>query len=146
MNRIIIGIILITCAACNDGTDLDNPIFIGVDNTFELRSQATAGVISLSQDTVTVEVLEILDSRCPSDVVCIWAGYGYAKLALSLNNDATTVELCIGQCANGPYRTADTVRFELANKEMSAILVGISPFPTTSNGSEEKRALLEFTD
>ncbi len=142
----IIGILLFTCAACNDGIDLDKPIFTGFDQSFALRSQASAGVISEAKDTLMVEVLEILDSRCPEDVVCIWAGYAYTKLALSLKDDETTVELCIGECGDGPFRVTDTVRFELANENLGVILKEINPYPSTKNYKEEKKVKLEFIE
>lgn len=73
---------------------------------------------------VDLSVTDISDSRCPSDVVCVWAGQANVKVEMSGGSGAKqNVALCLGACANDSAAVAvNTVPYWL-------ILKAVSPYP-----------------
>jgi len=83
-------------------------------------------------DDTTLKVIDIEDSRCSLDVVCIWEGRGVARLSLkSLNdsNDSSEYELSIN----------DSITF----KDYHVRLLSIEPYPIM-RGKKGKQAPLRL--
>ncbi len=89
-----------------------------------------------------VETKDIQESRCPSDVICVWAGFATASLKLSHNGATGDLDLCLGSCAE-KYNVQDTGFISLDNVNYGVILKEIAPFPTSQNGNEPKTAVVE---
>lgn len=89
-----------------------------------------------------VETKDIQESRCPSDVVCVWAGFANASLKLSHNGETGNLDLCLGSCSE-KYNVQDTGYIQLAQVNFGVILKEIAPFPTSQNGNEPKTAVVE---
>lgn len=86
----------------------------------------------VSQSTVTVELVRVNDSRCPSDVVCVTAGEALTILKLR---------------GAGPDRT-DTLHFA-ANPVASSVygnvaleVIGVTPYPISTQMSATKTVTL----
>lgn len=82
---------------------------------------------SVGSPSFQVLVSNISDSRCPSDVVCIWAGEVIVTFQIASNE----FPLRIGQSKN----------FSVGERHYVLTLTDVSPYPTTKNGSEKKRAV-----
>ncbi len=137
---LLTGVFLMQCAE-------DTP------NVFSLNEQLAVHevqLVSLELEDVDkridLQVIEINESRCPSDVVCI--RYGEAKVKVGVNGNEEilkTVDLCIGDCPErtGGFIEADTVQVQLDGEDYAVILSGVTPYPTTTNQSIPKQALLQ---
>ena len=104
--------------------------------------------LDIDNDTgyVEIQVLDIDDSRCPSNASCIRFGEAEVKVAVNgLQEKATLVDLCIGDCPQYTqgFRDTDTVEVTLDNIPYAVILLDVIPFPTTTNQSETKKACLK---
>ena len=68
--------VLFLFSACND-EEIPNAFEIGLEQDFQ------HGEINLSDNnTLKFLITEINDSRCPSDVVCVWAGKADVKIEI----------------------------------------------------------------
>ena len=89
--------------------------------------------------TVRATLTELNDSRCPSDVVCIWA-----------STIAATVELTDGsttQTARLGYQRSfgiDSAAVVLAGQGYWLRLLDAKPYPSTANGSVPRTAILRL--
>lgn len=67
--------------------------------------------IHLAENSFTVSSLEINDSRCPKNAVCIWQGYAIVRLNLRSGADTLkNISLCTGGCSIASLDTAKTFR------------------------------------
>ena len=86
-----------------------------------------------------IDILE--DSRCPSDVTCVWAGQAKAKIQI-LENGSVIEEKIITFGASGvnPKRTT-----EILKTDTKTILgYNISPYPKSSNNIPKSEYTLDF--
>lgn len=114
-------------SACKSSETVpSNVVFIGVRQSARLASN------------MVVRADSIQDSRCPSDVVCFWAGVAQVKLALSTGNDSTTIRLSLS-----PTQKDATVDAKLNNSIYKVILHEVSPYPTLANLTQLRTALVE---
>ncbi|MBN1819223.1 MAG: hypothetical protein JW833_00820 [Prolixibacteraceae bacterium] len=118
MKKLILIIALFLFAfACEDKVSESN---FGFNGELQLKH---GQIVYSDNNDISLEILNINDSRCPSDVVCIWAGE--ARIFLEFKNTTTTIfELCTG----GPLKdTIDNYIFELMN---------VSPYPVSTETLE----------
>jgi hypothetical protein len=104
--------------------------------------------LNIENDTgyIEIQVLNISDSRCPSDVTCVRFGEAEVKVAVNgLQEKATLVDLCIGDCPQytAGFRDTDTVEVTLDHVLYEVILLDVIPFPTTTNQSDTKKACIK---
>lgn len=100
-----------------------------------------------SSPELTLKLNDAQDSRCPKDVLCIWAGNAVAKLTLSDKQSSKNVELWLGDYKGaagtpGTYKTADSTDVTLGGKSLRLILKEIGPYPQTNNANQVKEAKL----
>ncbi|HEY8934978.1 MAG TPA: hypothetical protein VIM65_07140 [Cyclobacteriaceae bacterium] len=82
---------------------------------------------------INIQVTSIADSRCPDDVICIWAGK--ADVTFKIDGIDQSVILCPAEAGcNNPYK------FTIDKKHYKLTLNDVTPYPTTTNGNEEKKA------
>ena len=82
---IIISLVLLTLFAlgCNEIDD-DNSVSAKLGEQFYIKVGQTE---SINSENIKIKLLEVTnDSRCASDVVCIWAGEVKVVLNVSINN------------------------------------------------------------
>jgi hypothetical protein len=107
-------------AACSGAgyspTDPGNPSPSG--QTLSVRVGETAAVgttgVTIAFDAV------VSDSRCPLDVLCVWAGNGQLALTLTNGYGATTVDTL--------NTTVEPRKTDFAGLEI--LLQGLAPYPT----------------
>lgn len=126
----------------------DSPDKMTLDQQFEIKQEEII-TLDLESDTgyIEVQVISITESRCPSDVTCV--RYGEAEVKVSVTGQqeiATLVDLCIGDCPqiNNGFQHSDTVEVTLDNRDYAVILLDVIPYPTTSNQSDPKEALVKI--
>lgn len=143
-----IGIIALICMGlisnqCSDETV--DPITLGEEFTLPEGGSVTL-VIPGSSDYIALNVMEIAESRCPSDVSCV--RYGEARVKVGVNGVQEVLkilDLCIGECPEREpgFVNVDTVGVELDGKEYAVLLKNVVPYPKTTNENQTKKALLE---
>jgi hypothetical protein len=122
-------------AACKSSETVPtNSVSLGMNQSARLSSG------------VAVRVDSIQDSRCPEGVTCIWAGQAKVKMLLSKDSDSTMVSLILepGVMAGSPKRL-DSTNVSLSSETYKVILKDVNPYPTTTNQSLPKSAVVEVT-
>lgn len=90
---------------------------------FAIRISETA---ILCEEDVQITFTDVTnDSRCPSDVTCIWAGFVQVKLSISITGQEFPVELSTEEQVTGFSSS-----FEFDDKILQ--LVDVTPYPSTS--------------
>jgi hypothetical protein len=87
--------------------------------------------VALAEEDLTLQLIEVKDSRCPSQVQCIWAGYATVTLAIA-QSGSEPVSLILGtpglhkpQPPN--YASHGAYRFTLRSLEPSPVTSGAMP-------------------
>lgn len=128
---------------CSD----DQPELFTLNQQLNVREAALATLqLKNDQGHIDLQVIEISESRCPSDVVCVRFGEAMVKLDVSgVQEILKTIDLCVGDCPQrgGGVIIADTVAVEIDNRNYSVILRDVVPYPTTTNQDKPKEAVLE---
>lgn len=91
---------------------------------------------SVSTEDIEIQITQINDSRCPQDVVCIWGGEVIVSFLIPTGE---TIELCLG----GSTDCVSSSEFTFNGNTYQLILLDVKPYPTTTNGNEER--VVEFT-
>ncbi|HTJ51641.1 MAG TPA: hypothetical protein VL443_19410 [Cyclobacteriaceae bacterium] len=133
------AILLIIATACSTDDDANKDVSavsrFNFGQSIEVKSNSLARVAFFSGiQSIDIQVTSIGDSRCPSDVVCIWEGE--ANVTFKINGIDQPVTLCTWNRSycNNPYEfTVDKVHYKLTLKD-------VIPYPTTTNGNEERKA------
>ena len=108
------------------------------DIPFELSIDKTVKVIKDSKE-ISISLISVNDSRCPTNAVCIDIGRVIVQLRLSDNSGSEAfTELCLGRCN---ALDSDTKQVILSNISYSLKLIKVEPYPII-NVSQEKKALL----
>ena len=114
----------------------------GLGEAFDLKIGETA---TIGSDGPTVELVEIVeDSRCPSDVTCVWAGRALARVIVSSPGDSLgfgTVELELEAGDLGAEESS-----VIGNKDIYVLtLIELNPHPvsTVELSSQDYVATLE---
>lgn len=105
--------------------------------------QQTATLPAPSGGPISITLTDVQDSRCPSGMQCIWAGYAAVTLQLT---DATaapqTARLTL--LNNLPTYTRDSVSVTLNRREYWLRLLDVTPYPGEGNGSTKRTATLRL--
>lgn len=148
MKTIILGILgLMGLVGCR--SDVNSRVAEKFGETFNLKSQEEIRVGGASSDSLEVVVESIADSRCPTDVNCIWAGNAQVELTLSKDTDTQALELCIGDChlegeQYGAFTEQDTALVTLGAQAYEVILKAVIPYPKSTEPVGEQEAVLEI--
>jgi len=128
-------ILIIFVLGCNESeksptssTNNDDSSLPTLDKQFDLKAGQT---IIVKSENITVNLLEVTgDSRCPSDVVCIWAGQ---------------VSLIVNATKNGENLGDVTLTLGFSNPDLSVKNVGgyyikviaVNPYPVSTHKIEQ---------
>jgi hypothetical protein len=114
MNRIIVAVAILSVAACSSSRLSTEPVVYS-------QAEAADSVKVRVGQTIVVEGIRVRfagvesDSRCPSDVVCVWAGDATANVVVELNCecDAAAIPLALHTGLEPHSGTAYGFRVEL---------------------------------
>ena len=126
---------------CWDELVLEQELKLAVNRPVQLTG-SDAGPENSASLTLTVTAIE--DSRCPSDVTCVW--YGNATVALRLEGAGVGpagIALCLGQCDNQSFRETDAAVVDLAGAKYKITLLQVNPYPDTQHVQEQKFATVK---
>jgi hypothetical protein len=85
---------LLTVGLCGQPRPFDPEIEVRLDDPFALRMEQTAEVAGTPLRLRFEEVLE--DSRCPADVMCVWAGNARIRLIVEATTEPAELLLNTG--------------------------------------------------
>ncbi|CAF1316919.1 unnamed protein product [Adineta ricciae] len=85
-----------------------------------------------------LEILSIEDSRCPANVMCIWAGLAKVQARLSNKEASETVDLVLGLPQNN-------VEVTLGANVYAVTLESVVPYPGLGVNNAVKEAVVEVT-
>jgi len=103
--------------------------------TISLQENEVVRVSLATSEIVEIKVLEIGDSRCAADVICIWAGQVEVTFKLPTSN---TIKLCLGD-----QTCTSNSQFEYEGEIFQLQLLDVTPYPSTTNGNEKRS--VDFT-
>lgn len=92
MRSLLLGLLVL--GVCGQPRPFDPEIEVRLDEPFPLRMEQTAEVTGTPLRLRFEEVLE--DSRCPADVMCVWAGNARVRLLLEADTDPAELLLNTG--------------------------------------------------
>jgi hypothetical protein len=86
---------------------------------FEISSNQT---ISIQPQGIMIQLVNVTDSRCPSDVTCIWAGQASVDLAIQVNGNNNLLTL-VSTAGNSSPKSFGSYVIHLVN---------VDPYPTST--------------
>ena len=104
---------------------------VSLDVSFQISENETVLIddpFPESPQSLIIQLLNITDSRCPSNVVCIWAGN--ANISLNINNTKETkdVHLCFGDCAL--FGLSNEIEIVFGSASYLIIFEALIPYPS----------------
>lgn len=91
-----------------------------LNQPFSLKINQTA---YLASEDLTIHLREINDSRCPSDVVCVWAGEALAKIEIGKGGTGALLMMRLEEHPQA-VEFLDAYTMEL---------ISVDPYPSTAN-------------
>ncbi|GAB2468731.1 hypothetical protein GCM10011375_29850 [Hymenobacter qilianensis] len=131
----VVGLAGLASCQKEDATPLLTAAF---NQPVTLRFQQSAALPNQNTPELTITVKDVNDSRCPSDVICFWAGVVYTNLGIQDQSGASqTLTLSLGGIN-------DTVAPVQANgQQYNIILKEVMPYPKGNDvPKEDKRVVL----
>ncbi len=146
MRKLILLVFALSAVVLQQCSDDAEPYTL--DRQFRVK-QEEAVTINLPDGILFLDVfaISISDSRCPSNASCVRFGEAEVKLSVTgLEEVAKVVDLCIGDCPqhNQGFIESDTAQVTIDNIDYSVILIDVEPYPTTTNQSIPKEALIKI--
>lgn len=121
--------------SCSDDTALQNTPIQGAFETTAIAGADQQVIYIAEGSPFSIEVMSIRDSRCPSDVICVWAGE--AQVTFSITGIGQLIDLYLGvesQCKTCSYK------FVFEGRLYELILVDVTPYPTRNNINSIRKA------
>lgn len=124
--------------------DQSPTVYLNQAFTLHPFSQITLKDSTLGRnDRLVLELGNILDSRCPADVLCIQAGTAEVNLSLSTTDgESATLQLNIGGnkfVKSGPVQAN---QITLGGKTYIITVLAVAPYPTVTGAQPSKHASL----
>lgn len=122
---IVMAFLMIGCFNVEEDEELeiqqDKLPEVKLNTEFQLKSGQTA---SLEPEEITIKFLRVTsDSRCPSDVICVWAGQVEVLLNVSVNNKSFDINLTKGPDESLSKQEIDGFTIEL---------IKVDPYPVST--------------
>ena len=96
----------------------------------------------LINNEIVIEMISIIDSRCPANVQCVWAGNASIQFKILASNQTDLVKsLCLGQC-DTKFKTTDTTEFTRNNIRYSILLKEVTPYPKEETSVDKKTVFI----
>lgn len=129
-----------TLLACKKDAGLGT-LDTGSSQLFKVTIQQLVTVPATSGGPITITLTDVQESRCPSGMQCIWAGYAAVTLQLT-DATATPQTARINLLARDlPTYTLDSVNVTLNQKKYWLRLLDVSPYPGTGSSSAKTATL-----
>ena len=113
-----------------------------INQPFDLQLKQTA-TLTAGGNPVRITLTNVLDSRCPANVVCFQAGYAAVTLELTdASAGAQTARINL-HFKNLPTYSLDSAAVTLNQQEYWLRLLDVNPYPGT-NGRQPQTATLRL--
>ncbi|WP_341228369.1 hypothetical protein [uncultured Arcticibacterium sp.] len=123
--------LFILLAACTTTKNIEP------NQEIEIKEESTQEFI-INGKTNSIRLSKIEDSRCPENVVCVWAGEAVVTFDLLINKQPySNLQLCL-QC---DQETGIPQELNIENQTIT--LVAVNPFPNTENVEKEQIAIFK---
>lgn len=137
---LLAGSALMACQTIPRPAEDTDPEQTSPNPTVELAFQRPVtlpGAFGVAQATLTT----VQDSRCPSDMTCVWAGVADVTVALT-DATATVQTVRLSLTSTSPAR--DSVAITLNQRPYWLRLMTVSPYPSNATASQPKVATLRL--
>lgn len=121
MKKIIWLLPLLYLASCKD-SDVSDP-----ENGPQTYETGKSYRVGSSASEVGLKILEIYESRCPKDAICIWYGYAGVKLEVSIGTRTFTDSLYTPAYLHMDLHK--TKEFSAEGRTYSVTLEDVVPYP-----------------
>lgn len=117
MHRIIIALAFVSVAACASSPTTTEPVVYS-------QGEAADSVRIQVGETIVVEGIRLRftgvesDSRCPSDVVCVWAGDATVNVVVELNCDCRAAAIPLALHTGLEPRSGTAYGFKVELREL----------------------------
>jgi len=74
-----------------------------------------------------------MDSRCPKNVQCVWAGNARVGFTLSTSSASQKDTLCIGDCNAAKSTKGSVDTLTLGTNRYQVTLLDVTPYPTVNS-------------
>lgn len=112
--KFFVSLILISFISC-DNEPVSDSFSFGLDNEFKIN-----GEYNSEDNSLHFRITEINDSRCPSDVVCVWEGKADVKIKVespvSGSITLSTYDNPIDTVGNYSFRIIDVLPYPISTK------------------------------
>lgn len=130
--------IIIVYSGCNH----EEPAVVRINNWFALGMGEKVKIIDDQNHVLFVSLVEIDETRCPTDAFCIQPGRVLIKVVVEdTRNSQFSTLLCLGDCS--PSIT-NLKSFVFYNIEYTLDLKEVNPYPEAGNSDIEKTAVLKL--
>lgn len=128
------------------GTFLISLTHFGVSKSAETapEDQVSLGLnetVRIGTD-LTVHVDSLVDSRCPADVNCFWAGQAVVTLSLSKHAETQKRRFCI---AGSVLIQSDSTTIQFDSTQYSVVLKDVTPYPAQAINQLNRQAVIRIT-
>lgn len=132
-------IVLLTATACQK----DDPNALGIINRNTPFSLQKEQDIDLSGSHLSLSVVSIKDSRCPTGMVCIWQGQALVAVKLMEGKLLAAEDtLCLGDCSQSAF--TNTIGFTYRLTVYKLKLKEVNPFPGATQKATSHKAAFEW--
>ena len=122
-------ILVVLIVACNQ--DEVGQRQVSLDIPFQISENETVLIDDpfpeLPQSLI-IQLFNIAESRCPNNVVCIWAGNASISLNITNTNQTKDVQLCLGDCAL--FGLSNEIEIVFGSANYLIIFEALTPYPS----------------
>lgn len=121
---VILALLWVSVSACTRDKEAV-PEATGPVTTAAYRQQT---LVKAPDTDLNLKVVEVRDSRCPMDGICIWAGKAEVDFTITDGTNQTSVSATLEPGNQKPA----SVKFSLSNKNYLLHLREVLPYPKSS--------------
>jgi len=136
-------IIVILLVACNQ--DEVGQRKVSLDIPFQISENETVLIddpFPESPQSLTIQLLNISESRCPSNAVCIWARNANISLNITNTKETKDVQLCIGDCSL--FGLSNEIEIVFGSASYAIIFEALTPYPSDFSNELIQSATLKL--
>lgn len=114
----------------------------GFDVPFTLQLRQSAALPSADQPEVQLSVEGLQDSRCPTEITCVWEGTISVQVKAQMGPATQTTQLCLGPCsAKAERKTVDSTDLDFSGKRYRLYFEGTTPAKNSTKLSDVDKVM-----
>lgn len=112
-------------------SDLGKPFSLAKGESRQLALDGIETSAKPTGDKLTFRLVDLNDSRCPANAVCVWAGEATTNVELELNGQKAQAALKLA--GDRKQGVSDSTSVTVGTRSFTVLLRDVLPFPGTSN-------------